>query len=350
MMSITSWGWSASSTPQAIGNGIRVNAMGGAFVAIADKEDVLQHNPAGLTSVDRLHVDILHTSYAFSTDFIRSYKKVMGIQDKIVVGGETSLKAFTSSELTDMLAYNLNSNGAARIVFLMPNFGIGYYGTFNIDLDIDQEISGISAKYDIRADSIILLGYAREWIIMETYPLSIGMSLKYINRGRVNDRRHAIEFFGYGLKDLPQEDDKGIGLDFGFLINSHPDVKWGFAINDIGGTKLTTSLIRPNVRFGVTYSPEESPIQFPFLVSFELANLFDNNYTFGKKMHIGAEAYPIGFLALRLGINQGYPTFGIGLKGGSMLNIDYAYYTQEKGGYVGQTPYSFHEFSLRIGY
>jgi hypothetical protein len=52
---------------------------------------------------------------------------------------------------------------------------------------------------------------------------------------------------------------------------------------------------------------------------------------------------------VRVGINQGYPTFGLGFSY-FFLTLNYVYYTEELGIYPGQNPLSTHLIELHLGF
>jgi hypothetical protein len=88
------------------------------------------------------------------------------------------------------------------------------------------------------------------------------------------------------------------------------------------------------------------------IASAEISNLFGSEPTtgryehFGKKFHAGAEV-DVWLLALRAGLNQGYPTYGVGLSFG-LLDVNYVHFTEELGYFPGQMARDMHVFSLNF--
>ena len=67
-------------------------------------------------------------------------------------------------------------------------------------------------------------------------------------------------------------------------------------------------------------------------MAFDLAEPFDGDVTFFKKVHLGAEASLFKpWLKARVGLSQGYPSAGLGL-----WMFSYAYYAEEEGRHAGQ--------------
>ena len=67
-----------------------------------------------------------------------------------------------------------------------------------------------------------------------------------------------------------------------------------------------------------------------------------------KKLHLGTEL-DLHYAAFRLGLNQGYPTAGLGIRLG-IFCLDYVYFTRELGYYPGQFPQQKHVLSLGVGF
>ncbi|MDR1453420.1 MAG: hypothetical protein LBJ25_05555 [Candidatus Margulisbacteria bacterium] len=64
--------------------------------------------------------------------------------------------------------------------------------------------------------------------------------------------------------------------------------------------------------------------------------------TFFQRLHLGLEQpYFNGLIDLRLGLNQGYPTFGLGANLG-WYRVGFLYYTEELGREIGQQPTSYY--------
>ncbi|GAF85240.1 unnamed protein product, partial [marine sediment metagenome] len=88
------------------------------------------------------------------------------------------------------------------------------------------------------------------------------------------------------------------------------------------------------------------------IIAFEITSLFgvdpatEKYEQFAKKIHIGAEL-DMNHVALRLGLSQGYPTAGLGIRLG-MFKADYAFFTEELGVYAGQLPKRQHNLALGV--
>lgn len=66
-------------------------------------------------------------------------------------------------------------------------------------------------------------------------------------------------------------------------------------------------------------------------------------------LHLGAEARLMSLLVLRTGLNQGYPTFGVGLDRLGFLSVEYAFYGVEEGRQPGQIARWNHTLQFTLG-
>jgi hypothetical protein len=122
--------------------------------------------------------------------------------------------------------------------------------------------------------------------------------------------------------------------------------------------------IDPSLNVGFAYRPEK----IYYWVGSENYWESDNKLTLGfdlrditnkqeplfttpfKKIHMGIEYKTFRLLSLRTGINSGYPTFGLCLGSPKSVNLEYAFYGEEKGLLAGDNPDWIHKivFSIRI--
>jgi hypothetical protein len=162
----------------------------------------------------------------------------------------------------------------------------------------------------------------------------------------------------------------GLGIDLGLLAN-FGSFRAGLSLRDVGGTPLIyktssfetvmshlqTNLIFPEgnsvsdhyripmtINLGIAYSPlwSDSGSALDLLVHAEvrdLAGLVEGRDDILTHLHIGAELGIWRSIALRGGLSQGYPTFGIGFEL-SVVNLDLAYFTRELGNRYGEAPSS----------
>mgnify|MGYP006296079543 CR=1 FL=1 len=167
---------------------------------------------------------------------------------------------------------------------------------------------------------------------------------------------------------FPVYSGSGLGFDFGAILE-YRNWSLGFSARDIGGTILSYNKADTNnisdiltfgvegetvndshvipmvTSYGVGYNPER--ILFPsWLIDpifhaeyrrthYQGENVKQNSFWTG--IHMGAEFEFFRFIKLRAGINQGYSTYGIGLKL-LFLDMNLSYFTRETGRYAGVKP------------
>jgi hypothetical protein len=200
--------------------------------------------------------------------------------------------------------------------------------------------------------------------------LSVGTNLKYIMRGRLEENKRSVLAFDDYTPSLQKG--TGFGADVGALYEINDQWNAGMVISDIGGTMLTFSettsggitkpsfsdVIKPQLNVGGAFKPNKIyywPGKYWDIGTTHLTLLADVNditnsdqqlfsESFFMKLHIGAEL-KWKMLAFRGGINQGYPTFGVGLNL-LFLRLDYAYYVDELGQFAGSLPEPNHMITI----
>ncbi len=159
-----------------------------------------------------------------------------------------------------------------------------------------------------------------------------------------------------------------IGLDLGAIA----DLGWfqfGISVRDVGGTQfnytsntfdtVTTTLgsqgnfpsgtpvsdtyiIPMDVGVGVAFHPDlgRTNLFFDPTFSFDMRNVvgaIDGSANFWTLLHAGTEIRLMNTFTVRAGINQGYLTFGGGVKL-LFLDMNLAIFTQEMGAHLGDRP------------
>jgi hypothetical protein len=146
----------------------------------------------------------------------------------------------------------------------------------------------------------------------------------------------------------------GASFDIGFM-HDWSGFRFAWDVKDIFGV-VGGEWVMPQLDLGCAYFfPQLEPVAFirNLIVAFEISHLLkfeektEKYEQFAKKLHLGAEI-DMHYAALRGGISQGYFTFGAGLAFGG-VNLDYAFFTEERGYFAGQWPNKKHVLSLSFG-
>jgi hypothetical protein len=128
-------------------------------------------------------------------------------------------------------------------------------------------------------------------------------------------------------------------------FNDYSFTQWSSSAGfPLGGTSTSSTIYRIPmvVALGTSYSPDMGPLTptMKTTVSADLQIPLMDQYTqpsFWTWTHLGAEAEFINFLSVRLGLNQGYFTFGMGA---NVLAVDFnlSISSDELGRYSGAAP------------
>jgi hypothetical protein len=204
--------------------------------------------------------------------------------------------------------------------------------------------------------------YAHGWTGLATFlanRLSVGAGLKYIHRYMYSVRETMTELSDADSPEMMNG--STFGLDVGLLYDVTEGTRVGLAVYDLaasdiewnGDSSEVSSIkpgdkqdVQPALRVGATHlwAPEAGFLASPVLFALDLAEPFDGDVTFFKKVHLGAEAaFFKPWIKARLGLSQGYPSAGL-----SVWMFTYAYYAAEGGRHAGQIQDHRHVFSFEL--
>ena len=202
-----------------------------------------------------------------------------------------------------------------------------------------------------------------------------GVGLKYVYRIRFDDRLVGTtddEF--YKVKNAWDKPDKGFfdklaklqvadeiadtRMGLGVNLGAEKDVSdnWtaGVSLLDFP-TIMAAEFVRPDINLGVAY---HRPVEFVqdldqrLLVNVDYQHFLLPGTPWFKQLKMGIalegamKGRPAALIAM--GINDGYPTFGIRV--GYIGYLSYVYVAQEVGTYPGQEKLSFHKISFDLAY
>jgi hypothetical protein len=377
----------ASETPVFI-RGIRPLGMGGAFVAVADDQNAVFYNPAGLTQREGSQFTMFELPMNISEDVLKFYSFYNDNKDK--------LKNF--DQLSDNDKIDLLNQINDKITTYKPNlrlglpntsylsghgflsWGFGIYNQEDIGFQFNRSLIVPSVSVWGNADAVAALPLAHRFDKLPYIPgmFSIGTTVKYIERGRISELNKSVLELENFSPDLQLG--HGLGFDLGALYQ--PTERWniGLQVSDIGGTNLAfaevtsdkagmetkpafTSMIAPQTNIGLAYIPSRIyywpgkyiGTQDRLILACDVRDITNSDTslldaTFFPKLHMGAELR-WGPLSLRGGYSSGYPAFGAGFRIPYLgLKIDYAYWGDETGLYAGQMPVWNHQITLALSW
>jgi hypothetical protein len=265
-----------------------------------------------------------------------------------------------------MIINGIGINSRADIAFASEGFGVGVYvvgDTFFRGNNLMGVTGDIYTEYGLSG------GYGMEFDVLGM-ALDVGMTLHPFYRFKVPEVSLAslVQMAAAGNADpLGSYEGKGgfgLGIDAGATLELG-DFTVAIAVRDLGGTRIGYTAMTVNsfssqlsgfnlLPMGTETPDEVVPMSIKLGGAFHLdtgslADIIDPvfhadyDYQLGddiftwRNLHIGAEAKIIEMIDVRLGLNQGYLTAGVGVQL-FMVDIDISLYTNEMGAYAGASP------------
>jgi hypothetical protein len=261
-----------------LGVGARALGMGGAFVGIADDVTACFWNPAGLSQLSQRELSLMHAE-TFGSLLNQDFVAVgfpLGTQDR------SSALAFSLQRL---------GGGGVKITDLQKS-----------GQPISDSNLVVLLREESHADYALWVSYSQQ-----VRPgLYGGANLKVIYRDLVSTTAY------------------GVGADLAVLVKPYPFLTLGANLQDLTSSVLfydngTTETINPTTKLGAAIS---HPVgDFAVSLAGDADLRYENRksaaqYWMGElsaDMHYGAEVWYRGWLAGRLGYDQGNLTAGAGL-------------------------------------
>jgi hypothetical protein len=371
--------------------------MGDAGVALAGTQSVFFYNPAHLARLGIVgaRVSVLGLRADASTDLFDEISFATGDLQRAIDRGLDNLsaaeredlyeKALTLGRQPTVVRANVSLPAVLASVDLpgAPALGVGG-GAFVQNTTRYQFTDGGGGIPDMnlysQMDLIVPVSAAMSLPIPGS-DLAAGITGKFIRR-----------YVGYKDKSLDAfSDDENVyvisGNSVSFDLGVHysspfPGLDFGLAVYDIVGGGFSYSLnetinltgdgavkqgevdemidtfsardVTPSFRIGAAYRIPLMPglgmiEDASVALDYVSASTSDYDQPFLAKLRLGAQASLAGILALRAGINQGYPSIGAGLNAG-IFKLDYVYYGVEDGRQPGDLQRYNHLLQLRFGF
>ncbi|MBD3344811.1 MAG: hypothetical protein GF401_07085 [Chitinivibrionales bacterium] len=343
-------------------HGIRSMGMGNTTVAVTTDRTAIFHNPAGLGLLrDKVQISSRPLIFAIDGEFF-DYLELLGkykdeMSDIETIAGNTQFM----DDISSRDGYWAGVEYIPEITVATKNLGFGIYSVWPIGLRI--ETGHFIPKLGFRGRRDLVFTWA-VGIPLKHESNHFGVSLEYLQRSDLDSRitTYSETFFyfeeasksPFGVIGDLSNLQHGASFDIGFMHDLFPGFRLAYSVKDLFGV-VGGRVFVPRLDLGCAYYvPPIENLAFlrSIIASFEITDLWgfeektEKYEQFGKKIHLGAEI-DLQYLALRGGINQGYPTFGLGVMAGP-VSLDYVYYTEESGYYAGQMPRSKHVVSLGL--
>jgi len=302
--------------------------MGGVIIPIVNDGDAVFYNPAALANVKNINLQLADIEIAANgEDAYKIAQDVKNIDDP--------------ATQNSLFGKRLYAQASDRTSIATRYFGLGIYTEYNASLQLHNPAYPQVDTY-FRNDTGVVMGGA---IPLGT-STSIGLTLKQIRRwGGYEQDLGAAEMINLknisSLGTLFQNKGTGYGADAAFMTTFDAPLKPTFAtvLQDIGDTSFTETggtapppRIQQNLSTGLSAGAGNS--DFGWTVAVEARHLLESDIQIGNKLHVGAEL-SLALLDLRVGMNQGYLTYGAGINF-YFFRLDAASYGEELGAYPGQ--------------
>ncbi len=332
--------------------GIRPMGMGGAFTAVADDENAMFYNPAGLNSIKGYgRFELLNPLVEVSTNTVDFAKDVQDLAD---AGTDAEQATLAADLLQRWLGEHFRARASVFPNVTFHNFGVGVLGQGVFDGEVHNPAGSntleLRGGYDLAGLVSGALGFSPFGTT-----LRVGLTGKYVKRELLQQSYTANDLVQQDGIDLDRDlqDGTGFGVDVGLILGLalplNPAV--GLTVQNVGDLDLGDAGELPQqINLGFAVRPA-----LPLGALTVAADMIDVTKELGsdndmaKRLHLGAEyAFP-AILALRAGLNQGYYSLGaaVDLR---VLRLAYAYSIEEVGGFAGQTPDRRHVAQLSLGF
>lgn len=313
---------------------------GDAGIAIADDEDAIFYNPAGLARGKGI------------------FKRVVFVSPTIELSSETRDVvreiALQESDPTEVLKEHIGSpqhfglyNFSGVVLRRAALGGFVHTGT-TVLLGRDPEKGGFeTVKANFIGEGGAVFSLADSMFSRNFY---VGLTAKFISRTQGGLSASASD--ADQVRELQSDElamsGTGGGVDLGMLYETggRTPFSFGLTINDVGGTAFTPSLpttvpkakrplkdIEQTVNVGVAIAPGTRASKIKLVLDYRdvLSAVEESSF---KRVHIGTEISVLDVVGVTAGLNQGYGTFGFYIDS-RFFRLDLGVYTEEIGNHVG---------------
>lgn len=335
---------------------IRAMGMGNTTVAVTTDRTAIFHNPAGLCLIDDVQYSITPLAAAVDGIFITILREMAAHGDKL--SNLDNIDADFINMINDYDGQWVGFEYIPEITVASENLGFGVYSVFPIGVRIES--GHLIPKLGLRGQRDLVFTWATGMPLRHKNNLC-GISVEYLQRTPLDMITTYSETFilfdeiannPLGIIGDYSRIQHGVSFDVGFMHNLN-GFRIAYDVRDILGVIGGEIVVPPQVDVGCAYYfPQLDDVKAikSLIISLEFSDIFgleevtDKYEQFWKKTHLGAEL-DMNYASLRVGLNQGYPTAGLGLRFG-IFKADYAFFTEEVGYYAGQLDKNKHALAL----
>lgn len=319
--------------PQHLRQSIRALGMGNAFVAVANDENALFYNPAGLQSVQRHIFEILTLNGTVN-------------QSLIDLGAESSDdQASVIGSLVGRKIYVEGNLGFLSITG--PGWGYSLFGNFILDAKIrNPAVPYLELKSYIQYGAIggLALNFLDE-------TLYVGANYKAVGRNGVGKDIHIVDFLDDDFVDELQDEfsaKTGLSPDIGVIYKLEEYYSWdpklALVVRNIGGMDFGSSGEIP-MTIDLGLATESELAGFDIIFALDMIDItyqateyksFKRNLKMGVELGMMKRSNSHHALSLRAGKNGEYTSWGVSLNVPYFpMKLDYANWSEEIGNVAG---------------
>lgn len=284
--------------------------MGNAYVGLADDEQAVFLNPAGLAGIKDSTVHYLVEDIDASLDL-----GLMGLQ------GTSAFSDFSTDAMGDLLGKNLYVRSQFAPIFVMPNFGIGLMVDDQAAfLGKNKALPRVTVGYQMTNGVQMGFGTTVTGKRSRIGELRVGVGAKVMWRRGGYKQLSLAQLLGASrdtLAEIAPRYQMGKGLDLGVQfvrpLGKRATLSLGLAWTDVGDTTFgdgQPDTMKQNLSAGaaVRFNTGRSSA---IIIAYDYKHINEQT-DWRKRNHLGLElAFPI--LSLYGGINQNSLTYGFGM-------------------------------------
>lgn len=330
--------------------GARSAAMGGILTTTGNYSEALfGGNPARHTEVDASKISLLDISFESNSNLVQTKSDLSGVT--------SASGASTISNAAKLIGKNEHARVQLSAGYYNPEIVHDWGFAFGI---LTSTQANLLVNYTTDIDALVVVDAGPAMGISHKLldgNLSIGLNLRALYRVATDNTISALSFLTGSKLSLQNFGKQGIGIDGD--IGAYYHVPWeisfmrinaGLSLNNmmkshyneipitvlhnVGPRPLNNDrLLNSGLRFDF---PDTWILKAP-LFAVEVQDIGDTtkSVSFGKRLHMGGETKLTKVVSFRAGLNQGYPTAGIGFDL-PVLKIDLSTYGEELAADAGQ--------------
>jgi hypothetical protein len=316
--------------------GIRPQGMGGAFTAIADDENAMFYNPAGLDSIKGFGGAAILNPYIEASRKINSFYR--DLKDIANESSDTEQANLAAQFMQDWLDKHMHLRSGLFPNVTFHDFGIGVLGQVNADGEV-QNVLGEDTLFVRGVYDLALIASAARGFDLFNNPLKVGITGKLIYQQSIDQSYTTTDLVQNNGIDLREglNNGTGIGIDMGAIyslstVSTVLEPTLGLTVLNIGDVDMgDAGTLEQQLNLGgALKAPVGSGKLLLALDVMDLTSQLPDDEEFWKKVHAGAELHFPILLSIRAGVYQGYPSYGftVDLKN---LKASYAFYVEQLG-------------------